>query len=266
VDDYFEGEYNTKRVIGLGESILLNDQPSGNAGATLSVTTITMHVPASDGTLTPVDLAAGTFEFMPVRGFRGNTTFEYQIKDNTTSAVARANVTIYVPPPVGLTAADDYYTGVFNAPFTPTAGQLILLNDHSSNALAQLEVVSATQPSSGTLTSWSPNGSFVFTPDQDWFGTTVFKYTITDADTGLQAEAFVHINITGPLPVPGTPPVAVNDVYRCPSQVLCTPTRSVTANDNSPMGGNLSVTLVSGPSVGALYLRSDGIFNYTPSL
>ena len=75
-DDYYAcPAYNTNRTVGASEDILGNDGPSV-LGGTITINNITRDVAPSDGVLTEVDLAAGTFVFTPARGFTGNTTFE----------------------------------------------------------------------------------------------------------------------------------------------------------------------------------------------
>jgi hypothetical protein len=79
-DYYASPAYNSNRTVVVSEDILENDGPSILGGA-ITVNNITRDVAPSDGVLTEVDLAAGTFVFTPTRGFRGNTTFEYGAPD-----------------------------------------------------------------------------------------------------------------------------------------------------------------------------------------
>jgi hypothetical protein len=78
----------------------------------------------------------------------------------------------------------------------------------SPNADPRLEVIAAGPPTAntGTLQSYAKNGSFFFIPKTGWTGTTVFPYTITDVDTGLNASANVYITIVPPI-------TAVDDSY-----------------------------------------------------
>jgi hypothetical protein len=117
-------------------------------------------------------------------------------------------VTIYVPAPEALVATNDTFTGSFNTPFVPGASARIVLNDNSTNADPQLEVVAAGPPSAGTLSEWHPNGSFVWTPDTDWWGTAEFPYTVTDVGTGLNTTAYVSITVAEPGAL-----VAADDYY-----------------------------------------------------
>jgi large repetitive protein len=62
----------------------------------------------------------------------------------------------------------------------------------------------------------------------------------------------------------GSPPVALNDRYRTTVDEELSPRRSVLRNDTDPEGDPLTAVLQSPPSAGALVLRSDGRFTYTP--
>ena len=74
--DYYAGTYNAPRAVLAAEGVLANDAASA-AGAALRVVNITVDVPSASGNLTQVNLATGAFVFTPVRGFRGNVTFQY---------------------------------------------------------------------------------------------------------------------------------------------------------------------------------------------
>jgi hypothetical protein len=51
------------------------------------------------------------------------------IEETCSTNTATAVVHISVPPPAAISATDDYYTGPYNKPFSPTT-TLILANDN----------------------------------------------------------------------------------------------------------------------------------------
>jgi hypothetical protein len=57
-----------------------------------------------------------------------NKSSRAEIQDGS-SETDTAVVNIYVPPPLALTAVDDYYNGTYNLPFSPPDSRLITLND-----------------------------------------------------------------------------------------------------------------------------------------
>jgi len=75
-DDYYVGAYNTPLVINTTNNILLNDGPSP-ANSSFNITSVTRQPPVTDGRIAWIDLNIGTFEFIPARGFTGNTSFDY---------------------------------------------------------------------------------------------------------------------------------------------------------------------------------------------
>lgn len=89
----------------------------------------------------------------------------------------------------------------------------------------------------------------------------MFPYTITDADTGLNASAVASILITS-LP----PPVAVDDAYLCNANEPCsTLAPGVLVNDSSRSNGTLSVVDVPVlPAQGSVVVDANGSFVYTP--
>ena len=208
------------------------------------------------GTLT-LD-ADGAFQYTPAPGFFGADSFTYRAS-NGSSVSEIENVTLsvseIVPPPVG--TADSYATAE-NAPLViPAKGALT--NDSDPRSRPLTAVLNA-GPSHGTLTL-NPDGSFTYTPSSGYFGADSFTY---HARNGVLDSNPVTVILTITEVVPA--PVAVADGYQADTGTsLVVPAASVLANDRDPRSRPLTAVLDSGPTKGALILRPDGSFTYTPA-
>lgn len=100
--------------------------------------------------------------------------------DADTGLNATAYVSIIIPAPGSLPAADDYYEGVYNTPRSVVASEGILLNDGPSFTNATLSitrVVSNVSSADGEVTGLDlATGAFVFTPRRGFRGNTTFVY------------------------------------------------------------------------------------------
>jgi len=210
----------------------------------------------------------GSFIFTPTADWSGTTVFPYRIVDraNGLNATAYVHITILPPNQSCVVAMNNSYTGVYNTPFSPSTGQLILANDDSCSQSPQLEVVAAGPVSvgSGVLTSWSPNGSFIFTPTADWSGTTVFPYRIVDRANGLNATAYVHISFN-----PSYTLTPANYTYKAPYNAPFSPVDHSALLLSSVQASNpaaqLSVVRVTtSPQNGTVVVDASGDFTFTP--
>lgn len=120
-----------------------------------------------------------------------------------------------------------------------------------------------TGPMHGQL-SLLPTGSFVYTPNANFFGTDSFTYRAVDHQF-QSLPATVEIVVR---PV-NDPPVAVDDLFRTTigTPLVVNAGTGVLNNDSDIDGDTLSVTLVSGqgPQNGQLTLAADGSFTYVPN-
>src|SRR5262249_21348580 len=119
-----------------------------------------------------------------------------------------------------------------------------------------LTAVLAAGPSDGTLTLRA-DGSFVYTPDPNFFGTDAFQYVVNNGQIDSE-RAFAVIEV-----VP--PPVAQDDLYGevLPGTTLTVAAKGVLANDADGVGSPLTARLVAGPLHGQVTLNTDGSFTYT---
>jgi VCBS repeat-containing protein len=165
-------------------------------------------------------------------------------------------VTIRVIPPNGAPVAEDdaYAVAEDTSLVVPAPG--VLANDTPPGDLP-LTARLIDGPANGTVT-FSLDGSFVYTPDPDYFGADAFTYKAVDVNGKASGAARVRITVT---PV-NDPPVAVADQFATVAGVPVT--GNVLANDIDVDGDALTAALVTGPAHGTLTLNADGSFVYIP--
>ncbi len=222
--------------------VLVND--SGGSG---SLTVFQISVP-SHGSLTLTN--NGGFTYTPSNNFTGVDSFTYEATDGqTTSGVATVTITVNNFP----VANNDSYAVAENA--TLTVGPPgILANDTGGSG--PLSAIFVTGPTQGTL-SPTNNGSFGYTPGNNFIGSDSFTYRATD---GVATSDVATVTITV------TPPTtANNDIYgMTPGTTLNVSTPGVLANDVSG-GGSLTALSASAPLHGILNLANSGGFAYQPT-
>ena len=208
------------------------------------------------GTLTMED--NGSFTYEPDENFVGTDTFEYKIRLRTglfgiTYYSNTATVTIMVTPK----AVDDEYTTAEDVILSVDAPG-VLLNDPDYNAIT-MTAVKASSPAHGVLVLAS-DGSFVYTPDQDYYGTDSFTYYYTG---GVLPSNIATVTITV-TPVKDQV-IANDDEYDTNEGVTLTvDTPGVLDNDIDVDDNTMTASLVSGVSDGTLTLNGDGSFVYIP--
>ena len=223
--DYVDGgsggdDYDILDVTAHGPYVLENLRPDSNGNG-------------FDGTIVFVDAdgvpTGGRIDFVEIEEIRG---------------------TEFVPnrPPL---AEDDAFSGDEDTEITGN----VLDNDSDPDG-DPLTVIANTDPSNGTVTV-NPDGSFVYTPEQDFNGTDSFTYTVSDGRGG-EATATVTITVN---PV-NDDPVAGDDFATTPfNQAVVI---DVLANDTDVDGDELSVLSVEQPDNGTVTINADGTVTYTP--
>lgn len=214
----------------------------------------------------------GSFRYTPNTDFRGTDTFTYYAFDgNVGGASDETTVTLNVLADLNTirTGAEGYLT-VKDTPLRiPAPG--VLANDSDDDG-ALLTAVYDGGRHRGTI-DLQPDGSFVWTPEPGFVGGAGgFTYQATDGEA-LSAFEAVQLTVRGTNAVP----FAEDDFYSLDERsTLEVPAPGILGNDsdadydptldtrNTPIVDTLTVSLVSGPSFGALILRADGSFDYTP--
>jgi hypothetical protein len=256
----------------------INPPVASNDSYTVSMNA-TLNVPAISGVLTnDVDLDGeplaaiidsptasdslilnpdGSFVYIPSLDFTGQDSFTYHANDGTLDSNP-ASVTIQVQAgnaaPV---AINDAYTIPFSSTLTVSSPG-VLANDFDSNGDA-LSAVLDFGTSNGTLTL-NNDGSFAYTPNQNFLGMDAFTYHVSDgnldsAPTQVKIEVF-EVNLA---------PVAADDTYTVTQDTeLSVPAPGVLSNDSDPNGDPLTAILDDTAGHGTLLFNADGSFTYTP--
>ncbi len=229
-------------------AVLAND--SDVEGDTLTVSGVTQP---TNGEV--VINANGTVTYTPNANFNGTDTFTYTISDGkggTDTATVSITVNAVNDAPK---AANDAYETNEDTKLTVNAPG-VLANDSDVDG-DTLSVTSYSQADHGTVVFY-PNGTFEYTPAENYNGPDSFTYTISDGKGG-QDTATIAITVK-PL---NDLPVAVTDSANAEEDKPVTIT--VLANDSDVDGDKLSVTEVTQPAHGAVVINADGTLTYTPA-
>lgn len=197
----------------------------------------------------------GGFSFDP-SGVSGEATFQYQIDDGITRSRSGTVTFIVNQPP---SPQSDHYNVNEDEVLSVDASNGVLSNDLDPDS-ASLVLTLQSEPANGTL-ELRDDGSFDYTPNENFFGSDEFTYSVTDGiDAGTEI-ATVTLQIDSVNDIPTIAP----DAYVVGGTELQVSTEDgLLANDTDIESETLIAELVSGPSNGALELQADGSFVYTP--
>lgn len=243
---------------------LLENGDSDPDSAPVSI--ISIGMPDMGGTA----VVSGTtgVDYTPAPDFFGTEVFTYTITDGAPFGFATAVVTMTV---TGVNddplAVDDIETTVEDTPITLN----VTANDFDHVAapavddggqILQIANVGGTS-NGGTLSlTGSPPTQVVYTPAQDFVGTDVFTYTLSDSnggfDTGTVTVTMSAINDT---------PLAVNDTYTLSHPLFQEPLLPL-VNDSDVEGDTLAIITIGTPSNGGIVVADaanpTSQINYTP--
>ncbi|MEM9169804.1 MAG: Ig-like domain-containing protein, partial [Pseudomonadota bacterium] len=182
------------------------------------------------------------------------------------------------------TAANDGYTGPQDATLTIPVGTGLLANDTDPDTatltVTQINGVNVTNGQTVALANGSltinADGSFTFVPNGGFVGDQTFAYTVSDGaltDTATATLTFEQTSGGGD----NTAPTATVDAYTQTTggTLSVGAAQGLLANDNDVDNDTLTVTAINGQAVangqtvnldnGALTIRADGSFDYTPT-
>lgn len=246
---------DTTLTVDVAQGVLANDD--GSNASLLGPLTAQLVTPPTNGSLT-LD-PDGSFSYVPDANFNGDDSFTYRATDGSElSNVALVSISVAPTDDLPLTSADAY-TVDEDVVLTVDAANGVLANDSDIDG-DQLTATAVQQPTNGTLVL-STDGSFVYTPNQNFFGGDTFTYTVNDGTTTTsEVMVGVTVNAVNDVPVVGDDTYAV--VEDTPLVVAIAD--GVLAND-SDVESSLTASIVTAPTSGSVSFNSDGTFTYTPN-
>jgi len=197
-NDTYETDEDTQLQVTTG--LLSND--SDEEGSPLSITS---HTEPANGTITNFNNNDGTFIYTPAENFNGKDSISYTVSDgtNTSSGKAYFNVGGVNDPPI---VNDDTYTIHEDGTLTVPDSSGILKNDNDPDQDALIATV-IKDVNNGTFNLNNNDGSFTYTPHQNFYGRDTLIYKASDGLLESIDSALVVITVTSV----NDAPVAVND-------------------------------------------------------
>jgi VCBS repeat-containing protein len=235
---------NTLEDVGVTIRVLRND--TDPEGAILSL----VSTSTTNGTaVIPANGTSTNIVFTPAANFSGTASFSYVVSDGnlTSTGFVTVNVAAVNDRPV---AVNDNTNTVENV----SVSVCVLANDSdvegSPLTLAVLPLTNGTAMVSGT--------NIVFRAATNFYGTTTFRYTISDGS--LLATGIVTIVVAPDGPLAG------HDTYvTVEDEPLSISAPGILGNDSDPEGDAFTAVLVNSVAHGKLVLNVDGSFVYTPN-
>ncbi len=203
--------------------------------------------------------ADGTFSYTPAANFFGTDSFTYRAFDGTAeSNIATVAITV-TPVNDAPAAGDDAFDTDEDTTLAPAVSVLADDTDVDNDPLTAVLLSSPTHAASFTF---NPDGTFVYTPVANFFGTDSFTYQASD---GQDVSNVAVVTIT--VRPQNDPPVGVDDTYDVgeDTQLRVSPFAGVARNDTDADNDVIHVTLVSGPTHAASFTLGEfGDFTYVP--
>ncbi|MFC1759438.1 Ig-like domain-containing protein, partial [Planctomycetota bacterium] len=197
----------------------------------------------------------GSFTYSP-QGFSGVASFTYRVDDGTNqSEPTTVSIVVNTPPE---TVGDTYGVDEDSA-LQVNAANGVLANDVDADGnTLTAELVS--DVTNGTL-AFAADGSFTYTPNDEFSGADSFSYRITDGVDGSSSNGTVNISVA----TVNDAPIGNSDSYfALPGESLDVPAEfGVLANDTDVDSPNLTATLLQTTQNGTLTFNADGGFAYS---
>lgn len=184
----------------------------------------------------------------------GNTGVGVPLSDTKTLLVNVGNAVNLLP----IATADSFTV----AERGTLLGTSVLANDSDPDFTLPLTAQLVSPPPNAGSFSFSPNGTFTYTPVANFNGFDTFSYVARDVLGGTSNTAIVVINVTAVNDLP----IAINDSFTTPEDQLVS--GNVLANDTDVdnLPSSLTAQLVSAPTnAGSFSFNPDGSFSYTPT-
>jgi len=258
VADSYKTEMNTLLKIAPEAGLLLNDTiPSA-----LNVT-VELGETTENGTLNLNH--DGSFEYSPTNGILDDDKFTYYLKYNNFETTP-VTVKIKILPPGSFNsipiAVDDFFSVPPNTQLDIPPPGLIANDSDKDNDPLYTTVTK--EPLYGELTLNS-NGSFTYTPKNNFSGKDSFTYSISDTKNSSENDAKVTILVSKEAAA-NNPPVAVDDYYDINEDISLNMGYSgPLSNDTDKDGNTLTLFVTSHPAHGTFkFDKKLSSFIYTP--
>ncbi len=178
----------------------------------------------------------------------------------TGSSSAQVTPPVTVTPP---TSTPESYAAKAGAALSVSAANGVLANDVDHNGQTMTAALAANGGTSHGVLVLKADGSFTYTPTAGFVGTDSFTYIASDSSSSGSPTT---ISLT----VSATAPGSAADAYvaSAGTALSTTAANGVLANDVDHNGLTLTAALATngGPAHGALVLKADGSFTYTPAV
>ena len=184
---------------------------------------------------------------MPSNDFNGIVTISYQVCDATLCDTATLIITVNAVNDAPV-AVDDINSTNEDTPVSGT----VATNDTDTEGDALTFTAITTVPASEGVLVFNPDGTYTFTPANDFNGVVVVTYEVCDAtkcDTATLTITVIPINDA---------PIAVDDYIETDEDVEVSGT--VATNDTDPDGDAMTFTAITNVPVeeGIFTMNSDG--------
>jgi uncharacterized repeat protein (TIGR01451 family) len=248
VDDAYTTTVDTALELLPGASVLSND--------TVNLATITSYQATSSQGGTVTLGPDGALAYVPPSGFVSlpADTFTYTLENTVGASTALVSVTVY--PPAAPLAADDAYTTTVNTPLSVAAAGVLGNDALQYGAITDYAETTA----EGGEVTLNADGSFVYTPTQDFVSPPNDTFTYTLENLLGASTATVRITVEPP-----GPPVAVDDTYTATANVPLTITAPGVLNNDTLNFGAIANYQATTSEGGEVALLADGSFVYTPT-
>ena len=236
--------------------VLANDDGLGNDLNPASVTVVTAP---TNGSAT-VNTVNGIITYTPNNNYFGSDTLSYIVTN------LRGTVSSATPVTITINSVNDAPIAVNDTTSVTednTVVIAVLTNDTDVDNIAEISsstVVVTTQAAFGTSTVNS-NGLITYKVNDDYFGSDIFEYTVSDIHGAVSNTASVSINISGNNDAPRT----VDDEVTTEEDASV---RVKVLDNDEDIDGSMDITsvaLVVMPKNGTVEVQSDGSVIYTPN-
>lgn len=236
---------------------LIITQNDGDIDGSIDLASIAIATQPTHGTLTVN--SDGTVLYTSAANYFGNDNFTYSIKDNLGIISNVALVTLTINPVNDPPVAADDIINLNRATTITIAAPGVLSNDIDVDN-TQISAVAITQPAHGTVTL-SSNGALTYTPEASYVGQDNFRYRVCDPSSACDT-ATVYFNIDSA----NRSPVAVNDAYTTPEDVILTINEpGLLANDSDPDQDALFARIATPARNGIVTISTNGRLIYRPA-